>query len=67
MIRGRADRLIGILNGVDYSVWSPEVDTFITQNYSVHNLDAKRADKKDLLQQFKLPADKPECLATRIC
>ena len=62
VIRGRADRLIGILNGVDYSVWSPEVDTFITQNYSVHNLEAKKADKKDLLQQFKLPADKPENL-----
>src|SRR5271163_1214290 len=62
VIRGRADRLIGILNGVDYSVWSPEVDTFIAQNYSVHNLEAKKADKKDLLQQFKLPADKPENL-----
>jgi starch synthase len=52
--------LIGILNGVDYSVWSPEVDTFIVQNYSAHNLEAKKADKKDLLQQFKLPVDKPE-------
>jgi starch synthase len=62
VIRGRADRLIGILNGVDYSIWSPEVDTFIAQNYSVHNLEAKKADKKDLLQQFKLPADKPEWL-----
>src|ERR1700723_771945 len=62
VIRGRADRLLGILNGVDYSVWSPEVDTYITQNYSVHNLDAKKADKKDLLQQFKLPAEKPENL-----
>jgi starch synthase len=62
VIRGRSDRLLGILNGVDYSVWSPEVDTFIAQNYSVHNLEAKKADKKDLLQQFKLPADKPECL-----
>ena len=62
VIRNRADRLLGILNGVDYSVWSPEVDTFITQNYSVHNLEAKKADKRDLLQQFKLPADKPENL-----
>src|ERR1700734_955411 len=62
VIRGRADRLLEILNGVDYSVWSPEVDTYITQNYSVHNLEAKKADKKDLLQQFKMPADKPENL-----
>ncbi|MFZ3215454.1 MAG: glycogen synthase GlgA [Candidatus Acidiferrales bacterium] len=62
VIRGRADQLVGILNGVDYAVWSPEVDTFIAQNYSVHNLEGKRACKRDLLQQFKLPADKPENL-----
>src|SRR5580658_8458107 len=62
VIRGRAERLFGSLYGVDYSVLSPEVDTCITQNYSVHNLEAKKADKKDLLQQFRLPADKLECL-----
>jgi starch synthase len=42
VIRYRADRLVGILNGVDYSVWSPEADTFIAQNYSVHNLDGMK-------------------------
>jgi starch synthase len=57
VIRARADRLVGILNGVDYSVWSPEADTFITQNYSAHNLDAKKACKKNLLEIFKLPAE----------
>jgi starch synthase len=58
----RADRLAGILNGVDYSIWSPELDTFIAQNYSVHNLEGKKACKKDLLRIFRLPADKPEDL-----
>ena len=62
VIRGRADRLVGILNGVDYAVWSPEVDTFIAQNYSAHNLDGKKVCKKDLLQQFKLLGSKPENL-----
>ena len=27
VIRNRADRLVGILNGADYSIWSPEADT----------------------------------------
>ena len=58
----RADRLAGILNGVDYSIWSPELDTFIAQNYSAHNLEGKKACKKDLLKIFRLPADKPEDL-----
>ena len=62
VIRERADRLVGILNGVDYSIWSPEADTLIAHNYSAHNLDGKRLCKKDLLQYFKLPADKPEHL-----
>jgi starch synthase len=58
----RADRLVGILNGVDYSIWSPETDTLIAQNYSAPNLDGKKACKKDLLNAFKLPADKLEDL-----
>jgi starch synthase len=57
VIRMRADRLVGILNGVNYSVWSPEADTFIAQNYSAHNLEGKKACKKDLLEQFRLPAE----------
>jgi starch synthase len=54
VIRGRADRLVGILNGVDYATWSPEADTFIAQNYSAHNLDGKKACKKNLLEIFKM-------------
>jgi starch synthase len=57
VIRGRADRLVGILNGVDYGAWSPESDTFIAQNYSAHNLDGKKVCKKNLLELFRLPAE----------
>ena len=57
IIRGRADRLVGILNGVDYTIWSPEVDTFIAQHYSARNLEGKKACKKNLLESFGLPAD----------
>jgi starch synthase len=49
VIRGRADHLTGILNGVDYSEWSPEADKLIVTNYSAHNLDGKKLCKKDLL------------------
>lgn len=56
VIRNRADKLVGILNGVDYSIWSPESDRFIAQNYSVHNLDGKKTCKKNLLEALGLPA-----------
>jgi len=57
VVRKRADRLQGILNGVDYSIWSPENDTFIAAKYSARDLSGKRACKKDLLEQFKLPVE----------
>ncbi len=57
VVRKRADRLQGILNGVDYCAWSPENDTFIAAKYSAKDLSGKRACKKDLLEQFKLPAE----------
>ena len=57
VVRKRADRLQGILNGVDYSVWDPEQDTFIAARYSSKDLSGKRACKKDLLEQCKLPVE----------
>jgi starch synthase len=57
VIRNRSDRLVGILNGVDYGAWSPESDALIAQNYSVHNLEGKKACKRDLLTAFHLPEE----------
>ena len=57
VIRNRADRLVGILNGADYSIWSPEADTVIAQNYSIHNLEGKKVCKKNLLEATGLPAE----------
>jgi starch synthase len=57
VIRNRADRLVGILNGVDYGVWSPEADTLIAQKYSINSLEGKKACKKDLLASFRLPQE----------
>ena len=58
VVRNRADRLIGILNGVDYAVWSPEKDKLIAARYSPKDLSGKLACKKNLLEVFGLP---PEC------
>ncbi len=57
VVRGRAERLTGILNGVDYSVWSPENDALIAARYSANDLSGKRTCKKDLLAQFHLPEE----------
>ena len=57
VVQNRADRLIGILNGVDYAVWSPERDKVIASRYSAKDLSGKLACKKDLLEVFGLPPE----------
>ena len=55
--RGRRDRLVGILNGVDYTAWNPEKDKFIAAKYSAKDLSGKQVCKQDLLQAYELPAE----------
>ena len=59
VVRMRADRLVGILNGVDYSAWSPDRDTLIPAKYSAKNLAGKRECKLALLDEFQLLKDNP--------
>ena len=44
----------GILNGVDYDVWNPEIDPLVPQNYSAADVDAKYGNKKVLRDRFFL-------------
>ncbi len=57
VVRTRADHLVGILNGVDYSVWNPEVDGLIAARYSAKDLSGKQVCKRDLLAEFQLPEE----------
>ena len=55
LLRSRQDRLIGILNGVDYRVWSPEKDALIPYRYSAKRPAGKRKNKRFLLNKVGLP------------
>ncbi len=57
VLKSRSKDLVGILNGVDYSVWDPSVDELIPVKYSIKNLDAKNENKKALLTELGLPVD----------
>ena len=50
--RNRADRLVGIVNGVDYSAWSPDTDRLIPMKYSAKDLGGKQVCKQALLELF---------------
>jgi starch synthase len=51
----RKDDLYGILNGIDYSIWNPEVDKHIPFKYSIDDLAGKKLNKKYLLEHLQLP------------
>ncbi|HEY4028563.1 MAG TPA: glycogen synthase [Candidatus Dormibacteraeota bacterium] len=44
----------GILNGVCYDTWNPEIDWLIPARYSVSSLDVKYANKEVLRERFWL-------------
>lgn len=54
LLRKRARDLVGILNGVDYHEWNPEIDKQIPFYYSIKNLTGKRKNKSVLLEKAGL-------------
>jgi len=53
-LNSRRDDLFGILNGVDYDHWNPEVDLSIPAQYSGSNLEGKARCKLELQRRFGL-------------
>ena len=56
LLRGRKDRLVGILNGIDTELWDPASDAFIDSNYDSDRIEAKAANKAALRQELGLDA-----------
>ncbi len=54
-LRSRGPAVVGILNGVDYSVWSPEIDPLIPFRYTAGDLTGKEKCKRALLAKAHLP------------
>ncbi len=50
----RGGDLIGVLNGVDYSLWNPEDDKYIYKNYNIKTIDKKKENKNDFLKSMGL-------------
>ncbi|MEW5894710.1 MAG: glycogen synthase GlgA [Candidatus Omnitrophota bacterium] len=56
VLSARRDGVIGILNGLDYSIWDPEHDGLISRRYSGQFPDGKADNKKEVQLGFGLPA-----------
>jgi len=56
----RTNDLYGIVNGLDYKVWSPEIDKYIPAKYSVKDLSGKKTCKDQLKKELGLdPGNQP--------
>ena len=66
LLRHRAAALEGILNGIDTETWNPDTDTRLKATYRAGELGGKRVNRRELLAEFRLPADDGERLLIAI-
>lgn len=58
VLRDRRASLFGVVNGVDYDIWSPENDKLIARKFDVEKLEDKYVNKQKLLSVSGLPKDR---------
>lgn len=57
VLHDRHEDLFGILNGIDETIWNPEVDQLIAHPFTKKKLEGKEENKKVLLDKFELHYD----------
>ncbi len=57
VVQTRAEDIVGLLNGVDNSVWNPAVDALLPARYSSVNLSGKQVCRAELLKRAGFAAD----------
>jgi starch synthase len=55
-LQARSDRVVGILNGVDYRDWDPRHDPHLTAHFGPQDLRGKQVNKESLLAATRLDA-----------
>lgn len=55
LLRARAHRLHGLLNGIDEDVWNPQTDPALVRTFSADTLQARLDNKRALQERFGLP------------
>ena len=62
VLRRHSERLAGILNGVDYTLWNPDIDPHIPVRYNRDSIAGKQSDKSELQRRLDLPIDPEQML-----
>ncbi|MFD2236760.1 glycogen synthase GlgA [Aureimonas populi] len=60
LLRGRRDRLVGIVNGIDTDVWNPMSDPHIAAPFGPNAMEGRALNRRALAEEFSLEeADGP--------
>ena len=63
LLSARADRVTGIINGINYEEWNPGADGFIENNYNLRNfVSQKKLNKLALQREFGLEENEDKFL-----
>ena len=57
VLESQSQKLTGILNGIDTTVWNPQLDALIKENYTATDIEGKRANKRALQARCGLAQD----------
>lgn len=60
VVRGRAERLVGILNGIDREVWDPAHDTYLPSHYSARDFRGKAECRAELCRTAHFDPGEPD-------
>jgi starch synthase len=50
-ISSNKQKIIGLLNGVDYSIWHPKSSPYLTRNYDINSRESKLYYKKQIFEK----------------
>ncbi len=60
LLQIEAHKCVGILNGIDTSVWNPKTDDYIVKNFTTQSVESgKNANKAYICEQFGLNPELP--------
>lgn len=57
LLKARAKRLVGVLNGIDTDVWNPETDPDLKARYTAETIERRAINKLAIQAQFGLRPD----------
>lgn len=69
ILQNRSERLVGIVNGIDYNTYNPAVDPSVPRHYSYTDHSPKQDNKRYIQKLFGLPIDQSKpvfCMTSRV-